>query len=205
MLRYRITVAALLLPLAGCVVPPPAGPDMYPGYAGYPPGYAPGYAQGPYAQSDFSYPGYAYNGGSPTYYADGVVWPLVFFGGGWGYWDHNRGWHGAPGPVGNWLAGRHPGGAGYRPYGGGAWGTPGGGFRGGPGGYGPPGGGRGGGFAGPGGGHPGGFAQPGGGRPGGGFAAPGVAHPVSAPSRPSGGGGGGGGGGHSGNGHDEHH
>jgi hypothetical protein len=118
-MRHRLALAALLLPLAGCVVPPP-GPAMYP-YAQ--PGYG---APGPYAQQDFSYPGYAYNDGSPTYVEGGVTWPLIFYGGGWGYWDGFHRWHGAPGPVGNWLGARHPGGVGYRPFGGGQWGRPGG-------------------------------------------------------------------------------
>jgi hypothetical protein len=130
-MRHGLAFAALLLPLAGCVVPPP-GP-----YAGYPP--PPGYPA-PYASAEFAYPGYAYNNGSPTYYDGGVTWPLIYFGGGWGYWDGYHRWHGAPGPIGLRLNGLHPGGVGYRPYGGGQWGRPGG-FPGGGGrAYGPPGG-----------------------------------------------------------------
>ena len=134
---HRFALAALLLPLAGCVVPPPPQPVPY-GYAA--PGYAPaGYPVG----QDFSYPGYAYNDGSPTYFEGGVTWPLIFYGGGWGYWDGYHRWHGAPGPVGGWLGRRFPGGVGYRPYGGGQFGRPVG-LRIGPGGYGPGGGFRGG-------------------------------------------------------------
>jgi translation initiation factor IF-2 len=121
-MRHRLVFAALPLLLAGCVVPPP-GPAPY-GYApaGYP---APGYP----VQQDFAYPGYAYNDGSPTYYDGGVTWPLVFYGGGWGYWDGYHRWHGAPGPVGGFLGRRFPGGVGYRPFGGGQFGRPAG-FRG---------------------------------------------------------------------------
>jgi translation initiation factor IF-2 len=111
---YRFAFAALLLPLAGCVVPPPEGPAMYP-QPGYP---------GPYAQSDFSYPGYAYNNGSPYYVDAGVSVPLIFYGGGWGYWDRNHGWHRAPDAVWHDLDRRHPGGVGYRPWGGGPGGRP---------------------------------------------------------------------------------
>lgn len=132
-MRYRLAFAAMLLPLAGCVVPPP-GP-----YAAYP---QPGYPT-PYPQPEFAYPGYAYNDGSPTLVVEGVTWPLIFYGGGWGYWDGYHRWHGAPGPVGNWLNARHPGGVGYHPWGGGPYGRPGGGYPGGARGYyGPPGGNR---------------------------------------------------------------
>jgi hypothetical protein len=133
-MHHRLAVAALLLPLAGCVVPPAPAPYPY-AQPGYP-------APVPYGQQDLAYPGYAYNDGSPTLVVEGVTWPLIFYGGGWGYWDGYHRWHGAPGPVGAWLSGRHPGGVGYRPYGGGAFGRPVG-FRGGfPGGYGPGGGAR---------------------------------------------------------------
>jgi hypothetical protein len=133
-MHHRLAIAALLLPLAGCVVPPPEA-AVYPAYPqpGYPP------PQPPYGQQDLAYPGYAYNNGSPTLLVEGVTWPLIFYGGGWGYWDGYHRWHGAPGPVGNWLSMRHPGGVGYHPYGGGPFGRPVG-FRGGPGGYGPGGG-----------------------------------------------------------------
>jgi hypothetical protein len=121
----RLAFAALLLPLGGCVMPPPPQPVPY-GYA------APGYP----LQQDFTYPGYAFNDGSPTYVEGGVTWPLVFYGGGWGYWDGYHHWHGAPGQVGGWLGRRYPGGVGYHPFGGGPYGTPVG-LRIGPGGYGP--------------------------------------------------------------------
>jgi hypothetical protein len=136
-MRNRLAFAALLLPLAGCVVAPPPGPPPYPP----PPGpYAqPGYPP-PDAMQEPVYPGYAYNNGSPTLVVEGVTWPLVFYGGAWGYWDGFHTWHGAPGPIGRWLGMRHPGGVGYRPFGGGQFGRPvgfrgaygpGGGFRGG--------------------------------------------------------------------------
>jgi hypothetical protein len=133
-MRHRFALAALLLPLAGCVVPPPQPGPPPPPYGYAPPGPA------PYG-ADFSYPGYSYIDGSPVYVVGGVTWPLVFYGGGWGYWDGYHRWHGAPGPVGRYLGGRFPGGAGYHPYGGGQWGRPGGAFRGA---YGPGGGFRGG-------------------------------------------------------------
>jgi hypothetical protein len=165
-MRYRLTFAALLLPLAGCVVPPPAPYAPYPGYpqAGYP-GYPPSGYPPAYGQPDFAYPGYAYVDGSPTYFADGATWPLVFYGGAWGYWDGYNRWHVAPGPIGGYLGRRYPGGAGYRPWGGGPHGGPGG-FPGGPRGFGGP----------PGGAHPG----PGG--PGRGPAPPPGVHPAAAPA-----------------------
>jgi len=129
-MRYSLTFAALMLPLAGCVVAPPQ-PSPY----GYPPPGDPA----AYGQQDLAYPGYAYNGGSPTLVVEGVTWPLIFYGGGWGYWDGYHRWHGAPGAVARHLEMRHPGGVGYRPYGGGQFGRPVG-FNGRPGNYGPPGG-----------------------------------------------------------------
>jgi|HubBroStandDraft_1064217.scaffolds.fasta_scaffold65304_2 hypothetical protein len=124
---YRLAVAALLLPLAGCVVAPPPGPGPYPPPGAYPP------PPGPYGQPGYPppdamqepvYPGYAYNNGSPTLVVEGVTWPLIFWGGAWGYWDGFHHWHGAPGPIGGWLNRRHPGGVGYHPYGGGQFGRP---------------------------------------------------------------------------------
>lgn len=101
----RFALAALLLPLAGCVVPPP-GPY-------YPPPVAA-------APAEFGYPGYAYNEGSPTYIVGGVTYPLIYYGGYWGYWDRGHRWHRAPDTVWRHLQQRHPGGVGYRPWGGGA-------------------------------------------------------------------------------------
>jgi hypothetical protein len=126
---HRFALVALLLPLSGCYVPGPYGYAP----AGYPP---PGYPA-PYAQPDFAYPGYAYNDGSPTFFVDGVTWPLVFWGGGWGYWDGYHRWHGAPPGVWHDLDRRHPGGVGYHPFGGGPFGRPVG-LAGGPRAYGPP-------------------------------------------------------------------
>ncbi len=124
-MRYRLALPVMLLPLAGCVVPPPG----------------PYYAPPPYAaqSGDFGYPGYAYNNGSPTLVVEGATWPLIYYGGGWGYWDGYHHWHGAPGSVGHYLDGRHPGGYGYHPYGGGPYGHPVG-FHGAVGAYGPHGG-----------------------------------------------------------------
>jgi hypothetical protein len=120
-MRHRFALAALLLPLAGCVGPPPQPGPPPPPY-GYP-------APAPYG-ADFSYPGYSYIDGSPVYVVGGVTWPLVFWGGGWGYWDGYHHWHGAPAQVGHYLGARYPGGVGYRPYGGGQWGRPGGAYHG---------------------------------------------------------------------------
>ena len=119
-MRRGLALAALLLPLGGCVVPPSA-PYGY-GYPGsVPPGY-PGSvpAYGP----DYNYPGYAYNEGSPTLFYEGATFPLIFYGGGWGFWDRDHRWHGAPEGVGRSLEMRHPGGVGYRPWGGGQFGRP---------------------------------------------------------------------------------
>ncbi len=77
-MRRGFVLAALVLPLSGCYVPP--GP---PGYAqpNYPP---PGYPPPGYDPYGAVYPGYSYNDGSPTLLVDGAVMPLIFFGGGWG-------------------------------------------------------------------------------------------------------------------------
>lgn len=115
-MRYGLTVVALLVPLSGCVVPPE--PVGY-GY-GYP---GPGVAV-PYAQPDYGYPGYSYNDGSPTLFVGGATVPLIFYGGSWGYWDQGRRWHRAPDRIERQLEQRHPGGVGYRPWGGGQFGRP---------------------------------------------------------------------------------
>jgi len=107
-LAYRFALAALLLPLGGCVVPPGGG-------YGYPAAYSqPGYPAA-YPQPQYGYPGYAYNDGAPTYYVDGATVPLLYLNGGWGYWDGYHRWHGAPPEVWRHLDERHPGGVGLRP------------------------------------------------------------------------------------------
>jgi hypothetical protein len=114
-MRYSLALAALLLPLGACVATPQPYGYGY-GYGGYP---QPAYAD------DYSYPGYAYNDGSPTYYVDGATVPLIFFGGSWGYYDGYRRFHRAPDGIERHLELRHPGGAGYRPFaGGGGFGRP---------------------------------------------------------------------------------
>jgi hypothetical protein len=167
-MHIRFALVALLLPLGGCVVPPDQVGYGYPG--AYP---QPGYP-GAYPQPDYGYPGFSYYDGSPTYLVDGATVPLIFYGGGWGYWDSGHNWHHAPEGVARNLNQRYPGGAGYHPLGSGQPGHPGGpafgGFPGGPGRPGgPP---PGGGFAG---------RPPGGPPPGG---APRVAAPVPAARSP---------------------
>ena len=116
-MRHGLALVALLLPLTGCVVPPQP--------VGYGYGYAqPGYYPGAYPQPDYGYPGFAYNDGSPTLYVDGAIMPLIFFGGGWGYYDRERHFHRAPGGVEGHLNQRFPGGNGYRPWAGGQGGRP---------------------------------------------------------------------------------
>ena len=132
-MRHGLTLVALLLPLTGCVAPvQPVGYGYYAqqGYPGaYPqPGYPGAYPQsgypGTYQQSDYAYPGFSYYEGSPTLFVEGATVPLVFFGGGWGYYDSGRHWHRAPAGVEHHLSQRYPGGAGYRPWGGGQGGRP---------------------------------------------------------------------------------
>lgn len=111
-MRAKIGVVAVLIPLAGCVVAPePAG------YGYIPPAYAqpqPAYG-GPPAYADESvYPGYVDYGGSPALTVDGAIWPLIFFGGGWGYWDGEHRWHRAPEQVWRHLERRYPRGEGLR-------------------------------------------------------------------------------------------
>jgi hypothetical protein len=179
-MRPRFALVALLLPLGGCVVPPEQV-----GY-GYPPAYPqPGYGYpAAYPQPDYGYPGYSYYDGSPTLAIEGETVPLIFYGGGWGYWDHGHGWHRAPDRVAHNLDQRFPGGSGFHAWGGSqgvhpAGPPPGSGWQGHPGGPPPGGGWQGhpgapppGGFAGPppGAPPPGGFAgRPPGGPPPGGF------------------------------------
>jgi hypothetical protein len=104
-MRHGFMLAALLLPLAGCYVPPDS--------SGY--GYAqPGYAVTPTDPYGNVYPGYDYNDGAPTLYVDGAVMPLIFFDGGWGYYDRGRSWHRAPDNVSRNLEQRRAGGGAYR-------------------------------------------------------------------------------------------
>ena len=101
-MRHLPAVLALVLPLAGCVVPPDGG------YAG-----------------EGGYPGYSYNSGAPTYVVEGVRQPLIYYGGSWGYYDTYRRFHRAPDHVHRQLEYRHPaGGGGYRPFFGGGYTRP---------------------------------------------------------------------------------
>ena len=99
----RISIlAALLLPLAGCYVPPD-GDGAY------------GYAQ-PYGPGDYS--GYQYNDGSPYMNYEGAEVPLIFYGGDWGFYDRDRRFHRAPDDVRRHLEERNPRGYDARPFGG---------------------------------------------------------------------------------------
>ena len=110
MLR-ALTLAALLLPFAGCYAPPGAG---------YVDGYSPqpDYQPQPYADSQYGYAGYDYNGGSPYMSYEGASVPLIYYGGYWGFYDHDRRFRHAPDSVGRLLESRHPGGYGANTYGG---------------------------------------------------------------------------------------
>ena len=121
-MRRGIAWAALLLPLTGCYVPPAGyGPGGYsyapPSYPGAYPGAAIGAGVG--YDTGYSYPGYAYNGGAPTIIVEGASVPLAYYGGGWGYYDRYRRFQRAPDHVWHHLENRHPGGVGFRGYGGG--------------------------------------------------------------------------------------
>jgi hypothetical protein len=106
-MRRALTLAALLLPLAGCYVPPGADGYSDTGYQGV-----------AYADRQDVYAGYDYNGGSRFMNYEGAQVPLVFFGGYWGFYDGSRRFHRAPDSVGRHLESRHPEGSGARPYGG---------------------------------------------------------------------------------------
>jgi len=133
-MRSGLALAALLLPLSACYVPQP-GPPAYaqPGYP--PPGYPPqGYPPQGYAPQGYPppagydaygniYPGYNYNNGDPTLFVEGAAVPLIFFGGGWGYWDSRHNWHRAPDAVGRHLDQERDAGR-FRPRGGEGFGQP---------------------------------------------------------------------------------
>jgi hypothetical protein len=91
---------------------PPAGypPPGYPP-AGYPPPSYPVPQADPYAGI---YPGYAYNDGAPTLLVGGVIFPLIFVGGVWGYWDGGHRWVRAPDAVFRHLEGRRAAGVVFR-------------------------------------------------------------------------------------------
>jgi hypothetical protein len=102
-MRRALMMGMVLMPLGAAYAQVPV-----PGYAYPPPVYvAPAYAQpvymappvvvaDPYAGI---YPGYAYNNGAPTMLVGGVVFPLVFVGGAWGYWGPGHAWFRAPNAV----------------------------------------------------------------------------------------------------------
>ena len=110
-MRLGFAIVALMLPLAGCVAPPDGGYGGYGSYGSY--GSYGGYG------SDYSYPGYSYNSGSPTYVVEGVHQPLIHYGGYWGYYDRYRRFQRAPDGLHRHLESRQPHGGGYRAYSGG--------------------------------------------------------------------------------------
>lgn len=123
-MRHGFVLAALLLPLAGCYLPPQPAPSYGYGAPGYAPqGYGqPGYPPPGYPPPGYDtqiYPGYSYNDGAPTLLVEGAAVPLIVVGGELGYYDAHHYWHRAPDPVAHNLAQRYPGGAAYRPGGGG--------------------------------------------------------------------------------------
>jgi hypothetical protein len=108
-MRRTFRFLPLLLPLAGCLPPPGDAGYGAPQYYGYPQGYPPGYAPGG------GYPGYSYNDGVPSIAEGGVSLPLVFFGGEWGYYDHERRWRRAPEHIERDLERRRSEGAHFHP------------------------------------------------------------------------------------------
>ena len=131
-MRRDLVLAALLLPLTGCYIPPSGSSDYVqtgypPGYSdaqpGYPPpGYpSPGYQPPPgvYYPDDNTYPGYSYNGGDPTMLVEGATVPLILYGGGWGYWDSRHSWHHAPDGISRRLDEQRRSGGGFYRNGGG--------------------------------------------------------------------------------------
>jgi hypothetical protein len=96
-MRRGLLVTALLLPLAGCVVPPDGGyVTSYPGPE--------------------VYPGYYYNDGAPYIIVEGQPAPLIYYGGTWGYYDRYHHFQHAPDQVWRHLEERNPHGAGLRPW-----------------------------------------------------------------------------------------
>ena len=125
----KIWLAAFILPLSGCYVPP-SGPAYapQPGYGS--PGYgygAPAYGSPGYPPPYDPYSSYSYDNGAPAIVEGGVSVPLVLFGGQWGYYDHDRHFHRAPDNVGRDIENRRasgnfrpnpglPGGGGPQPW-----------------------------------------------------------------------------------------
>jgi len=60
------------------------------------------------------YPGYAYNDGAPTLLIDGILFPLIFLGDEWGYYDPYHVWHRAPDAVYRHLEERRRAGVAFR-------------------------------------------------------------------------------------------
>ena len=117
-----LVLAALLLPLSGCYMPPQnVGYDY--AQPGYPAGAGYGYAQPAYGQPGYGpsgddadiYPGYSDNDGAPSYFVDGAAMPLILLGGGWGYYDSQRDFHRAPDAISRHLERQRASGAAFRP------------------------------------------------------------------------------------------
>jgi hypothetical protein len=78
---------------------------------------APVVAAPPLPVGDDGGDGVRYVGGAPAAVIDGQTVFLMFAGAaGWGYWDHQRRWHGAPARYGRHMERYHPGGHGLRGY-----------------------------------------------------------------------------------------
>jgi hypothetical protein len=86
-----LLMSGLLLPLAGCYVPPGQP---------YPYGYS--------ADDD--------NGAAPYTYYGGAQVPLIFHGGSWGFYDRDRQFHRTPPPAGRNAQTHRPEGGGGRTY-----------------------------------------------------------------------------------------
>lgn len=126
-MRQSLAIAAILLPVAGCVYQPATRPAAW-SYPPPPPAYAPpAYAPPAYPRPDYQpdqvydpgpeiYPDYYYNDGAPAFVVEGVPVPVIFFGGFWGYYDRGHIWHRVPDRVAFDLNRRHPGGAGIRAF-----------------------------------------------------------------------------------------
>jgi hypothetical protein len=82
-MRYRYWMLPAFLLFGGCYAEP-----AVPGYGYAAPGYPSPYGAG--------YPAGGYSEGPPAYVVGGAPPPMIFYGGQWGYWDHDHHWQHAP-------------------------------------------------------------------------------------------------------------